>query len=162
VRAVADAEEELEALFRAEYRGLVRALSVVAGDVESAADAVQDAFVQAHRHWSRVRRYDQPALWVRRTAVNRILNQHRSRRRRDAAVARLAGPASAGERDLDIGPAVAALPRRQRMAVALHYLADLPVGEVAAAMRVEPGTVKSHLHAARQSLAPLLEVRDDA
>ena len=159
---MANAEEELEALFRAEYRGLVRALAVVAGDVESAADAVQDAFVQAFRHWGRIRRYDQPALWVRRAAVNRILNQHRSRKRRDAAVDRLPGPPVVADRDLDLGPAVAALPDRQRMAVALHYLADLPVAEVAAAMRVAPGTVKAHLHAARQTLAPRLEVRDDA
>jgi RNA polymerase sigma-70 factor, ECF subfamily len=153
------AEDELEALFRAEYRGLVRALAFVAGDMESAADAVQDAFVQAHRHWSRVGRLDQPALWVRRAAVNRILNQHRSRRRRDAAVERLTPPSLAGHRDLDVGPAVAALPKRQRMAVALHYLADMPIAEVAAAMKVTPGTVKSQLHAARQTLAPLLEVR---
>ncbi len=159
---MANAEEELEALFRAEYRPLVRALAVVAGDAESAADAVQDAFVQAHRHWSRIRRYEQPALWVRRVAVNRILNQHRSRRRRDAAVDRLPGPAGDVGRDLDVGPAVAALPDRQRMAVALHYLADLPVVEVAAAMKVAPGTVKAHLHAARQTLAPQLEVHDDA
>ena len=159
---MADAEEELEALFRAEYRGLVRALAVVAGDPESAADAVQDAFVQAHKHWPRIRRYDQPALWVRRTAVNRIMNQHRSRRRRDAAVDRLQAPAEGVARDLDVGPAVAALPKQQRMAVALHYLADLPVAEVAAAMKVAPGTVKAHLHAARQTLAPKLEVRDDA
>ena len=159
---MADAEDELEALFRAEYRGLVRALAVVAGDLDSAADAVQDAFVQAHRHWPRIRRYDEPALWVRRTAVNRILNQHRSRKRRDAAVDRLPSPVPAADRDLDVGPAVAALPDRQRMAVALHYLADLSVAEVAAAMKIAPGTVKAHLHAARQSLAPQLEVRDDA
>ena len=74
--------------------------------MESAADAVQDAFVQAFRHWGRIRRYDQPALWVRRAAVNRILNQHRSRRRRDAAVDRLPVPALTGDRDLDVGPAV--------------------------------------------------------
>ena len=159
---MANAEEELEALFRAEYGGLVRSLAVVAGDAESAADAVQDAFVQAHRHWFRIRRYDQPALWVRRTAVNRILNQHRSRRRRDAAVDRLPGPTPVIDRDLDIGPAVAALPDRQRMAIALHYLADLPVADVATAMKIAPGTVKAHLHAARQALAPQLEVRDDA
>ena len=159
---MADAEEELEALFRAEYRRLVRALAVAAGDTESAADAVQDAFVQAFKHWPRIRRYDQPALWVRRAAVNRILNQHRSRRRRDAAVDHLSPPVESVARDLDIGPAVAALPQQQRMAVALHYLADLPVAEVAAAMKIAPGTVKAHLHAARQTLAPQLEVRDDA
>lgn len=159
---MADAEADLEALFRAEYAPLVRALAIVAGDSESAADAVQDAFVQAFRHWRRIRRYDAPALWVRRVAVNRVLNQHRGRERREAAVARLPLRAEPAGRDLDIGPAVAALPCRQRMAVALHYLADLPITEVALAMEVAPGTVKAHLHAARQALAPKLEVTDDA
>jgi RNA polymerase sigma-70 factor, ECF subfamily len=159
---VADAEGELEVLFRAEYRGLVRALAVVAGDAESAADAVQDAFVQAFRHWRRIRRYDDPAAWVRRVAVNRVLNQHRRRDRREAAVGRLEAAPAGVDRDLDIAPAVAALPPQQRTAVALHYLADLSVAEVAVAMRVAPGTVKAHLHAARQTLAPKLEVTDDA
>jgi len=159
---VADAEAELEALFRAEYAPLVRALAVVAGDTESAADAVQDAFVQAFRHWRRIRRYDAPALWVRRVAVNRVLNQHRGRRRRDVAVAGLPRPAEPSGRDLDVGPAVAALPPQQRTAVALHYLADLPVAEVALVMDLAPGTVKAHLHAARRALAPELEVTDDA
>ena len=38
----------------------------------------------------------------------------------------------------------------------------MTVAEVAAAMEVAPGTVKAHLHAARRSLAPQLEVSDDA
>ena len=43
--------ESLETLFRLHYARLVRALAVVSGSQESAADAVQEAFVKAHLHW---------------------------------------------------------------------------------------------------------------
>lgn len=57
--------------------------------------------------------------------------------------------------------AVAALPVGQRLAIGPHYLADLPIVEVAELMGVSQGTVKSQLHDARQRLATTLEVVDD-
>ena len=56
--------------------------------------------------------------------------------------------------------ALGALPERQRLVVCLHYLADLSVDDVAAALEVAPGTVKSQLHDARSNLLRSLEVRD--
>lgn len=156
-------EPSLEDLFRRSYRPLVRALTVACGDVDDAADAVQDAFVQAGRHWRRVGRYDDPAVWLRRVAVNRLANQRRGARRRAAFVARarVAAPADLGAGDTDLTAAVAALPPGQRLAVGLYYLADLTVADVAAAMGVAPGTVKSQLHDARRSLAHRMEVLDE-
>lgn len=142
----------------------MRALALTA-DREDAADAVQDAFLAAHRHWRRISVYDDPAGWVRRVAVNRLSNRRRGLGRRDAAMRRLSSqpllpdPTPA---DLDLADAVKALPRGQRLAVGLHYLADLSVDDVAAAMGVAPGTVKSQLHDARLALARHLEVLDDA
>jgi RNA polymerase sigma factor (sigma-70 family) len=57
--------------------------------------------------------------------------------------------------------AVRQLPRRQRMAVELHYYLGLPVRECAEALGVAEGTVKSALSDARAKLRILLEVRDD-
>jgi Sigma-70 region 2 len=54
----------------------------VAFDPESAADAVQEAFLAAARRWSRVSAYDEPATWIRRVAINRLLNGKRNDRRR--------------------------------------------------------------------------------
>jgi RNA polymerase sigma-70 factor (ECF subfamily) len=60
--------------------------------------------------------------------------------------------------------AVLELPIRQRAVVVLHYLDDLPVSEVAAVLGCSEGTVKTHLHRARRSLATTLgeELDDDA
>jgi len=151
----------LEDLFRRSYAPLVRALTVACGDPDDAADAVQDAFVQAGRHWHRISRYDDPAMWVRRVAVNRLANQRRGARRRAAFLARTRdGAAEPVSSDIDLMRAVAALPPGQRLAVGLHYLADLSVDDVAAAMEVSPGTVKSQLHDARHALALSKEVLD--
>ena len=64
--------------------------------------------------------------------------------------------------DLDLLAAVRALPQRQRLAVCLHHLAGYPIAEVADALGVAEGTVKSNLHDARASLRRALELSDDA
>lgn len=154
----------LEQLFRREYAGLVHTVSVVVGSAEAAADAVQDAFVQASRHWPRIRTYDDPAAWLRRVALHRALNQRRGRLRREAALPRLATLRPAAdehvEPPVDFDAALRGLPRRQRAVVALFYVADLPVAEIASVLGLAEGTVKSHLHDARRALAPRLEVDD--
>jgi RNA polymerase sigma-70 factor (ECF subfamily) len=151
----------VEELFRAEYARLVRALAVSAGGVDAAADAVQDAFVQANRHWARIGQYDDPAAWLRRVAVNRISNQRRDRRRRTHALPRISivsSPVATDVHpDLDLRAVVAALPVQQRTAVCLYYLADLSVEQVSDAMGIAVGTVKSHLHDARRSLSLRLQ-----
>ena len=162
---MAGSPEDYERVFRAEYGRLVRALTVAGGNADAAADAVQDAFVQRHRHWGRVARYEDPAAWLRRVALHRLSNQARGRRRRDHAVTRLAPPETMPATeplDEDLRAAVARLAPGQRTAVALHYLADLPIADVARAMGVSEGTVKSQLSDARAQLRRTMEVIDDA
>jgi len=150
---------DFERLFRTVFAPLVGALAVAAGSHEAAADAVQDAFVQAHRHWNEVAAYDNPAAWVRRVAVNRISNQHRSRRRYEAAVARVGGPEGTGAAAapdvavrLAVAHALAGLDDRDRLVVCLYYLADLPIAEVADLCASTVPAIKSVLHRARRDL----------
>jgi RNA polymerase sigma-70 factor (ECF subfamily) len=154
---------DFDELFRSTYPTLVRALSVAA-DGGAAADAVQEAFVQANLHWRRVGQLDNPGAWVRRVAINRLSNHRRGRRRRDAAVARLDGrEATTGltPADLDLAAALRALPDRQRLCLCLHYLADLSVADIAESLGVSAGTVKSNLHDARGALRAQLGDRTD-
>jgi len=152
---------DVSELFDAEYGRLVRSLGV-AFDPVDAADAVQEAFIQADLRWDEVSRFDDPAGWVRRVALHRLFNGRRNRRRRREILATIR-PTS--DTDLtadlvDLRRAVAALPSRMRAAVCLHYLADLSVAEVAAALEVSVGTVKSNLHDGRTRLRSLMEVSD--
>lgn len=145
----------LESLFRSEFAPMVRALTLVAGSSEAAADAVQDAFVQAHRNWARVSRLENPAGWVRHAAINRVRNQRRGQSRLAAALPRLlrSDSATAGPTErLDVVPALAALPKQQREVVALYYLLDQPTSAIADSLDISEATVRSHLRHARLRL----------
>jgi RNA polymerase sigma-70 factor, ECF subfamily len=148
----------IDALFEREYVRLVRSLAV-AFDPESAADAVQEAFIVADRRWGRISGFGDPAGWVRRVAVNRLLNGQRNERRRSEILATVTPVAEADLTNelLDLRRAISKLPPKMRLAVCLHYLSDLSVEEVAIALEVSPGTVKSNLHDARLRLRQALE-----
>jgi DNA-binding NarL/FixJ family response regulator len=68
------------------------------------------------------------------------------------------GPAVAElpEEDAGVWRAVRALPTRQAQVVALRYVVDAPVAEIAQTLGVAEGTVKAQLHRARQTLAARL------
>ncbi len=146
----------VEDLFRAHYARLVRALALVSGSQESAADAVQEAFVKAHLHWRRIQRYDDPVGWIRRVAINKLHDDHRRRGRKDKAVERMkadARPEAVQWTDgHDVDTLLAALPRQQRLCLALFYVDGLSVAEVAATLEISEGAVKFHLHQGRDRL----------
>jgi RNA polymerase sigma-70 factor (ECF subfamily) len=151
-------------LFREERGTLVRALTLSCGDPVLAEDSVQEAFARLCVKWKRIRNYDDPAAWVRRVALNLVQDQRRHLMRRALLLVRLDGrPESQSvssaptDRDPRLWAAVRELPSRQRTALALYYLADLKVAEVAAAMKISEGTVKRHLERAREALRTKLE-----
>ncbi|MEM1332275.1 MAG: SigE family RNA polymerase sigma factor [Actinomycetota bacterium] len=147
---------DFDALFRANQPRLVDALTLVAGDRDTAADAVQEAFVRAHLRWKRVGSYEDPIGWVRRVAINRLRDEHRRRGRRRSALARLsARPTATVEHPLpdhELMTQLAELPRRQRLCVVLRYVEDLSTAEIARTLDVSEGTVKSNLSDARARL----------
>lgn len=159
--AAAGAPADFDATFRAHYWPMVRALTVTCGDREVAADAVQDAFTRAYARWRRIARYDDPAGWVRHVALNRIRDHFRRAERGRRAVDRLgsqaehtiAGPEPVG----DVGPLLATLPLQQRTAMALFYVEQCSVREIAQAMELSEGAVKYHLHAGRTALKGLVD-----
>ena len=152
--------DDFESIFRAEYGRLVRALTVVAGNSETAADAVQEAFVKAHVRWRRVSRYEDPVGWIRRVAINNLRDEHRRFGRKRKALERLASERA----DLPTEPVIQevsslleGLPRQQRLCLALYYVEGLTVAETAAALDLSDGAVKFHLHQGRKRLRGELE-----
>jgi RNA polymerase sigma-70 factor (ECF subfamily) len=155
---------EFDDVFRHHYDPMVRSLAVACGDREAAADAVQDAFTRAFVRWRRIARYDDPVAWVRHVALNRLRDHFRRAERGRRAIERMGRrePTSVDAPELptdDTGllDAVAALPRQQRIAVALFYVEQLSVQEVADTMQLSTGAVKYHLHAARAALRDRVE-----
>ncbi len=150
--------ESVETLFEAEHDRLVSGLGV-AFDPVSAEDAVQEAFIAADRRWSKVGALDDPAGWVRRVALNRLLNGERNRRRRSEILAVVRSVAADDLTDdlLDLRAGLAQLPERMRTVICLHYLSGLRVSEIAEALDIASGTVKSQLHEGRRRMRIELE-----
>lgn len=133
---------------------------------EDAEDIVQDAFLRA---LERIGTLD-PARpfrpWFFRIVVNRALNARRARAVRatsqipEQAAAGTVSPEQATDNALlgeRLRVALAALPDRQRTIVQLAELEDLTSAEIAVILELSPGTVRWHLHQARQALRQVLE-----
>lgn len=151
--------EPIEELFEQWYAPLVRALAVAFDDAEGAADAVQEAFIEADRRWRKVGRYDEPVAWIRRVATNRLRNQKRNTTRRTEILASIRPVDNDVLTDdlLDLRDRLAELPEKMRLAVTLHHVAGCSIDETAALLDVAAGTVKSNLHDARRRLRSELE-----
>jgi RNA polymerase sigma-70 factor (sigma-E family) len=153
VRALPD----FESFYRREYRPVVGLAYALSGSRVAAEDISQDAFLAAHRAWDRVGTYDSPEAWVRRVVSNMAVSFFRTKMREASALARLKPRDSYLPHlpaiDAHFWKAVRALPRRQAQAIALHYLEDRSVADIAAVLGCSESTVKVHLHKGRHTLA---------
>lgn len=143
-----DSEDPLDELFRVHYRNLVALARLMVGSLGRAEELVQDSFVGMMRRVAATGLPDNPGGYLRTSVVNGCRAEFRRRdmqRRLDPVIGR-DGVAPAAPEPSDLVDAVMALPLRQRQAVALRYFADLSEAQVASALGVRPGTVKTLLH----------------
>jgi RNA polymerase sigma-70 factor, ECF subfamily len=156
--AVAD-DQGFEAFYQAVFPRLVGQLGLVTGDLTEAEDLVQEALARASARWSRLRDYDVPEAWVRRVALNLAADRTRRLRRKLAALARIGPPPLVppiSEDALVVAAALRTLPLAHRQVLVLHYLADLPVDQIAAQLGIRGSTVRGRLARARRVLATQL------
>ncbi|MFI6281816.1 RNA polymerase sigma factor [Streptomyces sp. NPDC050988] len=155
---------DFDGVYLTKFPGVVRALVLLGADRSTAEDLAQESFLIALHHWDTVGRYDKPGAWVARTAVNKWRQFGRTARRRHDVLSSIASADHVGEqrgfegsdRHIDVLQALAKLTGRQREVLALYYLLDHTVSEVAATLNIAEGTVKSTLHDARSALAKWL------
>jgi RNA polymerase sigma factor (sigma-70 family) len=149
-------EEPFEDFYRREFPR-TRALARVLAGGPSSDDIAQEAMLVAYRRWREVAGLSDPAMWVRRVCANLATSQLRRRGVEARALLRLGArprPAVALTGDDErFWAAVRSLPRRQAQVVALFYLYDLAVTDVAATLELSEGSVKTHLSRARATLA---------
>ena len=150
------------------------------GDPEEAADALQDALVNAFRRASGYRSESAVTTWLHRIVVNACLDRLRRRAVRAAEPLPESGvfdhtvtvrepppgpdlAAELADRRDRVLAALRAVSPDQRAAVVLVDMEGWPVEEAAAILGVPVGTVKSRCARGRARLAPLLaDLRDDA
>ena len=154
-------------LYSLHYRALVRLAVLLVRDVPTAEDVVQDSFVAMHESWRRLRDADSALAYLRQAVLNRSRSVLRHRAVADKHRPNPPPGMPSAEYGalvrLEQSAVVAALRRlsgRQREAIVLRYYADFSEAEVAAAMGISCGAVKSHTARAIAALRAELEQQD--
>ncbi|NED98160.1 SigE family RNA polymerase sigma factor [Phytoactinopolyspora alkaliphila] len=159
-----DADSAITELYAAHYAGLVRLAALLMRDESVAEEIVQDAFVALHRRWRRLKDPQKAAGYLRTSVVHgtRSMQRRRQVAKRhpqdlppdEPSAEQTALTAEVGNAVVD---ALRELPARQREALVLRYYGGLSESEIASAMKISNGAVKSHASRGMAALRPVLE-----
>jgi len=162
-----DADTAFEAIteiYGAHYRSLVRLATLLVHDVATAEEVVQDSFVALHAGLHRLRDSDKTLSYLRAAVVNRSRSVLRHRVVVDRNAPKPAPDMPSAEHGAlaliersSVVAALRSLPERQREVVVLRFYADLSEAQIAAAMGITRGAVKSHTSRAMAALRSVLE-----
>ncbi len=155
--------QSFDQFYRLNYPAVVGLVFSLSGSRTAAEDLAQEAFLKAHRSWSEVSEHPNPEGWVRKVAINMCRSNFRRLGAETRALGRLAGLRHTQFPDIEpvndkFWATVRSLPRRQAEVVALHYLEDMAVADVAQVLGIAESSVKNSLAQARATLAKKLEV----
>ena len=156
------AASTFDEFYRGTSRRLVRYAFGLTGDLRDAQDLAHEAYVRCWQHWSKLASYDNGEAWLRLVVTRLATDRWRVkafRVRRAAALTVEPARAADDGAVLDVVVLVSAmrkLPVDQRRALAMHYLLDMPIGDIAAETGVAVGTVKSWLSRGRTALVEAL------
>ena len=161
------ADDALTQLYAAHWRSLVRLAWLLVRDQGRAEEIVQDVFVAAHPRMAQLREEGNALAYLRRSVVNGCRSSFRHQGVEDRYLRSTASGAEApGRRTADSAEtmavrhdegdtlmgAVRRLPQRQREVLVLRYYSDLSEKQIAEALDISPGAVKSHAHRALAAL----------
>jgi RNA polymerase sigma-70 factor (sigma-E family) len=144
-------------------------LAALLGAGNEAEDVVAEAFCQLYRRWSKLRSPDAALAYVRGAVVNlvRMRLRHLQVVRRHSESTRPPADNTSAEHDVLLREdqralvvALDALAERQREVIVLRYWMDLKESEIAAAMGISCGAVKSHAARAMASLSRAMDKED--
>ena len=158
------AQEQLVARYQTKF---LRHAYRLLGDAEQAKDVVQDGWVEIVRGLPRLKDDEAFQAWAFRIITRRCAKHIAGLQRTRAIIETVSCDPTCNDCPVDenelaadhktVRAALAALPAKQRVAVALFYLEEMSVAEVAVALDIPVGTVKSRLMHARQKLRAALE-----
>jgi len=161
---IPDARATIGELYEAHYRPLVRLAALLVHDITTAEEVVQDSFVALHAGLHRLRDREKALSYLRAAVVNRSRSVIRHRVVVDRNPAQAPPDMPSAEHSAleliersSVVKALQVLPGRQREVVVLRYYGDLSEAQIAAAMRISRGAVKSHTSRAMATLREVLE-----
>ena len=159
-----DAARAVTAIYTAHYRSLVRLAVLLVRDVATAEEIVQDSFIAMHAAWRQPQDGEMALSCLRQSVVNRsrsvlrhlVVDRNAPQPLPDMPSAEQ-GAISLPERSAVIA-ALRTLAPRQREALVLKYYADLSDAQIATAMGISKGAVKSHTARGVAALRAVLEM----
>jgi RNA polymerase sigma-70 factor (sigma-E family) len=152
--SLASDPEDFESFYRRRFGPMVRFAALVVGDAHDAAEIVQSAFVSMYPRFHRLRDGN-PDAYLQTATLNgcrRFLRRQKLARTRTP---RAGATVTADDTD-HVLDAVRQLGAKHRDVVLLRFYLDLPEAEIARALKIAPGTVKSRLHRALEHLREAL------
>lgn len=158
------AEHDFEQFYRAAAPRVVHLVYATTGDMTIAQDSAQEAFARAWQRWSIISTYDEPLAWVRTVARRIAISAWRKQGAQDRAYVRHGATTSTDGPGVDrvaVLEALQTLSDPIRESVALYYIADLSIEQIARETGAAVGTIKSHLHRGRRHLAETLEIKEN-
>ena len=161
-------EEEYREFVGSRAASLHRTAYLLCGDWHLANDLVQETFVNAFRHWRRVRRADNQNAYVKRIMINEFSRSWQRYRalpvgaRTDHPEVAVPDVSNEVVNRTDLLRALLTLPARQRATVVLRYLEGMSERETAAVMRCSEGTVKSQTARALNALGGCLKHKESS
>jgi RNA polymerase sigma-70 factor (sigma-E family) len=156
-------DEEFAELVHACWASLYRTAYLILGDRTDAEDLVQTALAKTYANWRKVRNIEAAPGYARTTMVNTAASWFRKKGwRNERPTEALPESAHSSRLETDLSDrrtvidALGTLPPRQRAVVVLRYYEDLSVAQVAHALGITAGTVKSQTSEALSKLRLLL------
>jgi RNA polymerase sigma factor (sigma-70 family) len=147
--------DELERVYRSEFRAMLRTATAYLGDVEAAREAVQEGVASAIRMRKTYRGEGTLEAWLWRVVLNAVRSAHRERAH-SRMLSEEVEAVSPESPDEGVRAAVRRLPERQRLVLFLRFYADLDYATIADLLDISEGTVGASLNAARKTLRGLL------
>jgi RNA polymerase sigma-70 factor (ECF subfamily) len=151
---------DFDSFFAANHPSLVRALALALGDAEFGRDAAAEGFARALQRWSTVSTYANPAGWVYRVGLNWALSRRRKTRRERLGLRVEGATTVVMPEHARVIDALRDLSVDHRTVVVGRYYLDWSEAQLADALGIAPGTVKSRLSRALTQLGTLLEDPD--
>ncbi len=155
-----------DGFYRVNYPPVVRLAYSLSGSMQVAEELAQEAFVAAHHRWRRIVAFDRPDLWVRRVVINRAISYRRRNAVERRALERMRDRRATHSEivldDEEVWTALRELSPRQAQVLALVYVEDQPIAEVAAILDLGEETVRTHLKRGRHALQEKLTEREAA
>jgi RNA polymerase sigma-70 factor (ECF subfamily) len=157
--AAPEAETSFDSFVLATRSKLVGQAYAFTGDLGSAQDLVQEAYIKAWKNWGNIRLYENREAWVRRVLYNLAVSSWRKTRRRRISEQRRwldqrhEVELNPNTQHQELAQALHSLPEQQQRILVLHHVAGLRIWEVAEELGLPEGTVKSSLSRGRATLA---------